>query len=94
MEKVSTLTQGFPEEYDMFLVISPQMDFTAEEIEALDAYLKKAKAFRFTLILRYRVCPGLKAICRIWEYRYKTMWFLKVMQKELHIIHPCALFRD
>ena len=36
VEKVSTLTQGFPEEYDMFFVISPQMDFIAEEIEALD----------------------------------------------------------
>jgi hypothetical protein len=61
VEKVSTLTQGFPEEYDMFLVISPQMDFTAEEIEALDAYLKKGKSIQVYLDFKIPSLPRLES---------------------------------
>ncbi|NLB81815.1 MAG: GldG family protein [Clostridiaceae bacterium] len=54
-ENVSTLSQGFPEGYDMFIICSPQIDFTAEEIEAADAYLKKGKSLQ--LYIDYNTPP-------------------------------------
>jgi len=46
VSKVSTLNEGFSGDYDMFIVISPQTDFTAEEIDLLDAYLKSGKSIQ------------------------------------------------
>ncbi|OQB15926.1 MAG: ABC-type uncharacterized transport system [Firmicutes bacterium ADurb.Bin193] len=42
-EKVTTLTEGFSENYDMYIIVSPKTDFTAEEIDSLDNYLKAGK---------------------------------------------------
>ncbi|MDR0406356.1 MAG: GldG family protein [Clostridiales bacterium] len=58
---VPTLTEGFAEEYDLFLVISPKTDFTAEEIESLDQYLKKGKNIQIYFDLQNPALPRLES---------------------------------
>lgn len=47
VEDLQLLTSDIPEDADMLLVFSPQNDFSAEEIEKLDAYLEKGGNVQF-----------------------------------------------
>lgn len=43
VETFNTTTGKFKDEYDLVIVVSPQVDFTTDEINSLDAFLKKGK---------------------------------------------------
>ncbi|MDD3765788.1 MAG: Gldg family protein [Eubacteriales bacterium] len=46
VEKVHTLSEGFSDEYNMFIIVSPKTDFTPEEIDYLDNYLRSGKSIQ------------------------------------------------
>ncbi|MCK9478016.1 MAG: Gldg family protein [Firmicutes bacterium] len=60
-ETVSTLSEGFSESFDAFVIISPKADFTADEIEAVDSYLKKGKSIQVYLDFNAPPLPRLES---------------------------------
>lgn len=61
VEKVTTVNEGFSDEYDMFIIVSPKMDFSADEIESLDMFLKNGKSVQIYLDVETPELPRLES---------------------------------
>jgi len=61
VETFNTSTGKFKDEYDLVIVVSPQVDFTTDEINSLDAFLKKGKNVQIFLDVDTPQLPKLES---------------------------------
>ena len=66
VESFNTTTGKFKDEYDLVIVASPKVDFTTDEINALDSYLKKGKNAQIFLDVDSPQLPKLESYLGDW----------------------------
>lgn len=75
VEDLPLANREIPEDADVLLCLSPKMDFTAEEIDKLDAYLQQGGDIQFCFDVGMCDVPRL--------YQYLTEWGLEVQNNFL-----------
>ncbi len=66
VESFNTTTGKFKDEYDLVIVASPKVDFTTDEINSLDSYLKKGKNVQIFLDVDSPQLPKLEGYLGDW----------------------------
>jgi len=85
-EYINLYTQDIPDDVTYLVICGPERDYTAEEIDKLDAYLSKGKSLQLMLSATAPVLPNLEG--------YLSEWGLKVNNDTIKENNPNYIYNS